>query len=633
MNGPPPRWFWLLPLLAAAAWWPLSPWWQSDDLFALHHTREFATALRDFAGPQYGATDIWWFYRPLVTLSFWVDQQLGGPWPPFAHAMNVLVHAGCALLAGLVWRRFTADRTAFAAGLLWALLPSHVGAIAWAAGRSDLHATAWSLLTLWLVLRRAARQRQGIAAPAWPLALATAAALGSKEVALALPALATLVAFADAPAGRLAARAREALAGAAVPWLVLAAYLPLRWLCLGRLAGGYTGQQFDPATMLGGLLQVLAQLAVPLRWIGLPPAGGTVAPGLWLAAGALPVVVAIVLAAVRRPRLVLGAAATFLVAAAPMAPLLAAAGNAHTLRYYHLPAVALAGAIAVAGRGVPWLVLLAWAWPFVAARAEQQRADHDTAAIHRALLREAELGAPAPLFVAGLPAASPHGIAVQVHLGVDRLLAPPFREPALPLYALRPLIDGPGIFRLAPADQPPFALPAGSTWFFADPSALGLAPAGPPLPDLAIAGDDDGVVDLTTPRLEALARRDVPMVLTTPGLRAAAYRLTLFTAGGYLTTVVHDGAGDHPHGAIDLYRWFAGDDGRPTGIGSDGPPLLEALAIPVTTDLDPSFPVLLEAGEVVAGQFVPTHRARRLLRMRFDRGYPALLRRVQGRTG
>ena len=32
---PPERWFWSLPLLVLLAWFPIAPYWASDDFFAL----------------------------------------------------------------------------------------------------------------------------------------------------------------------------------------------------------------------------------------------------------------------------------------------------------------------------------------------------------------------------------------------------------------------------------------------------------------------------------------------------------------------------------------------------------------------------------------------------------------------
>ena len=56
------------------------------------------------------------------------------------------------------------------------------------------------------------------------------------------------------------------------------------------------------------------------------------------------------------------------------------------------------------------------------------------------------------------------------------------------------------------------------------------------------------------------------------------------------------------------------------------------LVVPTTIDLVPEFHVLLEAGSLDGPAFIPTHRARRLLKFRFDRSYPAWVRLVQGRA-
>ena len=53
--------------------------------------------------------------------------------------------------------------------------------------------------------------------------------------------------------------------------------------------------------------------------------------------------------------------------------------------------------------------------------------------------------------------------------------------------------------------------------------------------------------------------------------------------------------------------------------------------MPTTLDLNPTFPVLIEAGSFADGAFVPSARARRFVYFRFDRGYPAWKRLVQGK--
>ena len=624
-----PRYFAALPLLALLTWLPLSPYWQSDDFLALHYAGDLRNVLADFVGPQYGATDVWLFYRPLITLSFWLDQQLAGAAPYLSHLSNVLAHAVSTLLFALLARRFLGDRRAFAAAALWTVLPSHVGSLAWAVGRVDSHTTVWCLSAVLLFVRQCERANTGNRAPRWPALLCFLLALASKELAFVVPPLAIALGLltANGPA-----RARAAFAlRQAVPMLVLfALYLGWRQFVLGRL-GGYLAGDLSPWPMLVGLCEHVLNLACPWRW----------APGLdrdwwWLAA--LPALVASVWAACRW-RAALGTASLFALAAAPMAPFFADAGNVHNLRYFYLPSLLLAALLASRSAALAWLALAAVVWPLVTVREAQRAADLESAAMHAAILREAHDGAPSPMFVAGLPHQNLAGTAVQLHFGVDRMLAPPFADDPVRLYALRPLATGPGIFQLPAPDGVPAALPTGSTWFFAGSDAFVRAPEGEALPELVVHGDDGGVLDFSTPRLLAIAGNELAFGLTTHPGRPQGYRLTLFTANGYLACLFfdHGRAGDD-HGTIDARKLLAGDRGalpplEPARYGMQGAAYLgEALPVPTTIDRDTEFPALLESGSWQDGRFVPTARARRLLRFRFDRGYAAWARLVQGKS-
>lgn len=641
--GPPKRWFWLLPLLAIAAWWPIDPYWQSDDYLALHYARDGANVLHDFAGPQYGATDVWLFYRPLITASFWLDGLVGGLLGgsvPVSMYSNVLAHGVSTLLLALVWRRWLADGRAFAAALLWALLPSHLAALAWGVGRVDSHTAVWLLAATWAWLRCDERALRGEPRRPLAVALCTAAAMASKELAFVLPPLLTLLAFVrrtDAP--RLA-RVRQAFAATAAPWLVFALYLPLRWIVLGRF-GGYAAADYWTATTLPGLGHVLADLLVPLRWSGPLPANVPLSPQLLYVAATLPPLAGLLLGVLRAPKLAAVAAAVFLLLLAPVVMFLAGADNPHNLRYYYVGSAALCGLLVAGGRWLLLPLLLALATPFVLVRSAQHDADTTSRTMHRALLREVADGAPSPLFVAGLPHANALGTTVMLHFGIDRLLAPPFGDDRARLFALRPLAEIPEVFRLHAPTEPPFALPLGSTWFFADPTALGRAPAAPPLPDLPITGDRDGVFDLSSPVLHALVPADsTAPQLRFPGVVPPFLRLTLFTANGYLTTICSDhGAPGASDGTFDVRTWVRASPGSFLGgrIARAEVYVGDALVIPTTIDRVPEFPVLLEAGTLEGDPrsgpitFVPTHRSRRLLTFRFDRGYPAWVRRAQGR--
>lgn len=642
-----PRWFWLLPLLAIAAWWPIEPYWQSDDFLALHYAQDLRHALADFTGPQYAATDIWLFYRPLITLSFWFDQQIGGSDPFVSHLSNVLAHGCSALLAGLLWRRFLPTGRAFAAGLLWALLPSHAGSLAWAVGRVDSHTTVWCLLALLLCVRQVEQRREGLAAARSPMLLATAAALCSKELAFVVPPLASLLAFLLANPEPLRARLAFAARATLPLWLLFAAYFVLRYVALGRF-GGYLGATYEAWPMAVGLATITANLLVPMRWIGSELAaaqcGGSLLVWTWVAA--MPVLAAAALW-LRRPRALAAAVILFLVACAPMAAFFSDPGNVHSLRYFYLPSIVLVGLVAGGGRIVTALALMALIAPFTAMRQTQLSADRESAAMHKALLREAADGAPSPIFVAGLPHSNATGSVVQLHFGIDRMLEPPFGPGGKKLYALRPLAEVPGVIRLTAPGDVPFALPKGSTWFFADETALGRAPeASPRLPNLEITGDTDGVLDVSSAKLFDFAGRSKQLFqaraptfgLRTPNVKPEGYRVTIFTANGYLSCLCFDyGLAGPEDGWIDLLRFLAADSilgKQPAITALVGTAWAgEGLVVPTTIDRDPEFPVLIEAGTLdrARGTFFPTHRARRLLTFRFDRGYAAWVATLQGK--
>lgn len=656
-----PKWFWLLPAVAMTAWWPIGSYWASDDFIAIAYSQDLGNAASDLVGKQYGATDIWAFYRPLVTLSFWFDQTIGGVWPPLSHYSNVVAHGINALLVALIWRRFLGNGPAFGAALLWAIMPGHIGSIAWAVGRVDSHTTVWCLLALFLCLRANERRTLGSQAARWPMVAATALALMTKELAFAVPALCSIVTLAQLSSGPEAAnplleRGRKALQATWPVWALFALYLPFRILVLGKLGGydasrlpiNYNAAAFltDLQDKITGIGRVIYNEFVPLTWIGAPDHAAQLPAWTFLVAAGLPIAIALVTVVIRRPRMTVITLITFLVAMAPMVTFWSAS-SPHNLRYYYLPTIALVGLLACTNRWLILAILLGWLWPLIAVRTEQYTADQQSQAMHAAMLQQAPTIPDGPMFVAGLPHINKTLTAIQLHFGVDRMLRPPFYETAIPLYALRPLAEVPGAFRLENPDRSPFAIPEGSTWWFQD--KVELTRCAPPskLPKLEITGDDNGVVDFSTENLLPLIAQYAEIKATGrdsfglrfPGVKGPFFRLTLFTANGYLCCIFSDhGKAALNYGRLDAVALLTKNDepGHQYEIARFAPSdtfLGEALTVPTTIDIDPEFPVLIEAGnfEMTTTSFTPTHRANRLLRFRFDRDYPAWVRKVQGK--
>ena len=179
-------------------------------------------------------------WRPVATLGWALEYAIHGRAPLGYHLVNVLLHALATALVVLLARRVLeaasppgAAAGALGAGILFALHPAHVEAVAPIVGRTDLLAAAGGLGALLLAL--------GPRTP-WRLAAAFAALLAgmlSKETAAAIPLLYALVAALvpraaglEAPPGLRSREGRRALAAAAGACCVLAAavaaYLALR---------------------------------------------------------------------------------------------------------------------------------------------------------------------------------------------------------------------------------------------------------------------------------------------------------------------------------------------------------------------------------------------------------------------
>jgi hypothetical protein len=129
-------------------------------------------------------------YRPLTSLTFAFDWALGGGAPGRFHLVNLLLHAAASALVYALASRWLPRPGALAAGLLFALHPVHVEAVANVVGRAELLATLCTLAAALLYLRHGDRVRTTGRVP-WGTALATLGlvllALASKESAFAAP--------------------------------------------------------------------------------------------------------------------------------------------------------------------------------------------------------------------------------------------------------------------------------------------------------------------------------------------------------------------------------------------------------------------------------------------------------------
>jgi tetratricopeptide (TPR) repeat protein len=138
------------------------------------------------------------YYRPLIALTYWWDGFLWQGNPGGFHLTNVLLHALVSVLVFLVARRLLPVGPApLLAGLLFAVHPIHVEAVAWVQGRVDLLSAVGVLLTVLLGLSGAEATEERKVLYWAASAMAFLLALLAKEVAVVAPLLTALVLVAE----------------------------------------------------------------------------------------------------------------------------------------------------------------------------------------------------------------------------------------------------------------------------------------------------------------------------------------------------------------------------------------------------------------------------------------------------
>lgn len=611
---------WSILLISLIVWWPVASYWQSDDFMALHYTADWANTWSDFVGGQYGLESLVIFYRPLITLSFALEQALGSWAQPFlSHFTNIVAHGISAVCLAAIVRRFVTPRQALATGLLWALAPSHAGSLFWAVGRVDSHTTLWiALSTLFLV-----QWCEGGRPSRWPALGCFVLALLSKELAWVMPGIALVFGFVMTPKGS------RVIGALRTSWPFLAVLLlcfGLRTVLFGGILTGYSGE-FRIQESLAGLGVHGSRLLNPLLHSGPGFSREFLVelPGLTSWLGFIPTCLAI--AAIitgRRMAFVAAALVLFLGCSVPILQLWADTTNPLNLRLFYLPMMPLAGLLALGGWRSAGPALLVFVLPLAEIRLDYQRAWQQCEALHGAIRTSATAGLN---FVADLPSVNQRGTALQFHLGVDRLTQEPFAESGKAVYALRPMNQDPEAWRLPYGASR--AMPFGTTFCI---DGLDMQPSATASKTTNLELRLSGPEMLSNEVLEQIAKnyqarlRGQPTtgedpVLTLPDLRGKRYRATILTANGYLTTFLDDTAtGDSKDGRIEVGKILMGKLSSADDARSLGSLLQHATAL----DLSCRFPILVEAdlrpdASGADADFQATHANQRPLWIEIDR--------------
>ena len=218
---------------------------------------QFSGVWRAFVSPYWPPVIGGGLYRPLPLASYAIDWQLGGAaW--WFHAVNVAWHVGASVAAAWLARRWSGERAALAAGLLFAVHPVHVEAVANIVGRAELMAALFAILSVYAAL---AHDRL------WWSVVALAAGLLSKENAVVAPALIAwgwVMEMAPRPS-------RRRMAAYLATWGALGAvYVVVRWNVLGHELVGRGAPVFFGASPAAVRLTAVAALADVARLLVLP---------------------------------------------------------------------------------------------------------------------------------------------------------------------------------------------------------------------------------------------------------------------------------------------------------------------------------------------------------------------------
>ncbi len=195
-------------------------------------------------------------YRPLVSLSWWIQQRTTGLSPVALHVVDIGLHATTAVLVLLLLGALVPDRTwTTAAAALWGVHPVLSEAVCSFVGRADILASGLLLCAL-LAQVRAARGGRPVALGALA-ALCVTAALFCKEYAVAFPFLILAVDLLLWRAGRRAAPLSLAALAWAGSFAGLAVYLSIRYALAGEIGG---------VPMIGEMDQPLVGASLSARW-------------------------------------------------------------------------------------------------------------------------------------------------------------------------------------------------------------------------------------------------------------------------------------------------------------------------------------------------------------------------------
>jgi tetratricopeptide (TPR) repeat protein len=188
-----------------------------------------------FSGPDENSVRmdrIMQFYRPLTSLSYWLDFKTWGLNPAAFHLTNILLHTANAVLLLLILLSLDISAgPAFMSALAFSAFPLHFENVSWISGRTDLLSFLFAALSAWLMIAFLDKKKSlylGLSSGFYLLALL------SKETAVFLP---VIYFFLFLKKGFSARKITLSL----LPFAAAAAV----WLCLRTIASGSVGLAYS----------------------------------------------------------------------------------------------------------------------------------------------------------------------------------------------------------------------------------------------------------------------------------------------------------------------------------------------------------------------------------------------------
>jgi tetratricopeptide (TPR) repeat protein len=225
------------------------------------------------------------YYRPVVPATFALERPLAGLSPIFYHQTNIVLHAVTAAILMLFLREAFARRSvALTGGILFALQPAQVGAVAWIGGRTDSLCVLFMLLFAWSLI--CAVRAEGGARTGYLTGCIVSYGLAVFTKEQMIPAM-LLVPLAHWCWGRGVERRPgfRVQLSRLVPFLMIAACFLALYFCMDIPKPDSGESPAAWAAIIGDTVAyyTLLLLAPAPRWMHMLSLGGFIHAGIWLA--------------------------------------------------------------------------------------------------------------------------------------------------------------------------------------------------------------------------------------------------------------------------------------------------------------------------------------------------------------